>query len=122
MADRDILEALVTELEEGKPDLAAAFSIMTAIHADPAELAAAGYRYADYLRRFAQAAEMLDVGALSETAHYLEENSRAFSGLVSTERVEPERHRLFEEWPDFILAVLRTPSDEAAIVNTLQAP
>ena len=65
MADKGVVEALCAELQEGESELADALSGIVAPDAAESDVVGHIQRYADYLRRFANAAEnLITVGGL----------------------------------------------------------
>ena len=67
MADQEVLEALCAELREGESELADALSGIVAQDAERSAVIGEIERYAEYLRRFANAADMFDLPAVSYT-------------------------------------------------------
>jgi len=115
MADQDVVDALCAELQEGESELADALSGIVAPDAAKSDVAGQVQRYADYLRRFANAAEMLDLPAVKELAGFFESNALALAELTSEDRGHVERRSLFAEWPQLLGAFLARPDDASTL-------
>ena len=115
MADQDVVDALCAELQEGESELADALSGIVAPDAAESDVAGQVQRYADYLRRFANAAEMLDLPAVKELAGFFESNALALAELTSEDRGHVERRSLFAEWPQLLGAFLARPDDASTL-------
>ncbi|NIP45674.1 MAG: hypothetical protein GWN21_04725, partial [Gammaproteobacteria bacterium] len=77
MADREVIDALCAELEEGQSELADALSEIVSPDAEHPAVADAIERYTEYLRRFANAADMFDLPAIKELAEFFQSNALA---------------------------------------------
>lgn len=115
MADRDVVDALRAELEEGELELADALAGIVAPDAD--QMTAVGHiqRYAEYLRRFANAADMLDVPSIKELAGFFESNVLTLVDESPEDRGRIERRSLFAEWPQLLSGFLSRPDDASSL-------
>ena len=77
---------LCAALQDGESELADALSGIVAPAAAESNVVGHIQRYADYLRRFANAAEMLDLPAVKELAGFFESNALALAELTSEDR------------------------------------
>ena len=94
MADREVVDALRAELEGGESELADALSGIAAADAEPSVVAGHIERYAEYLRRFANAADMFDLSAIKELAGFFESNAIALADASPEDRGHVERHEV----------------------------
>jgi chemotaxis protein histidine kinase CheA len=115
MANKDVVDALCSELQEGESELAGALSEIVA--PDAAEPIVIGHiqRYADYLHRFANAADMLDLPAVKELAGFFESNALALADASAEDRSHIERRNLFAEWPQLLGSFLAKPDDASSL-------
>jgi len=120
MAEKEILDALRAELDEGEAELAAALESITAPGAGADIVEAEGQRYTEYLRRFANAADMLEMPALKELTGFLEVNARALVAASGEDRSHDERRELFSAWPSLLRAFLDAPSDPSTLGRLLR--
>lgn len=111
MANQDVIDALRSELEEGQSELAAALTGIVAPDAPEPEIGASIQRYAEYLRRFANAASMLDLPAIMELTGFFESNALALAESGREDRGHAERRSLFAEWPQLLAGFLAKPDD-----------
>ena len=115
MADKGVVDALCAELREGESELADALSGIVTPDAAESDVAGHIQRYAGYLRRFANAAEMLDLPAVKELAGFFESNALALAELTSEDRGHVERRSLFAEWPQLLGGFLAKPDDASTL-------
>ena len=115
MVDKDVVDALCAELQEGESELADALSGIVAPDAAKSDVVGPIQRYADYLRRFANAAEMLDMPSVKELAGFFESNALALAELTSEDRGHVERRSLFAEWPQLLRGFLARPDDASTL-------
>ena len=115
MANQDVIDALRTELEEGQSELAEALAGIVAPDADEQSVGANIQRYAEYLRRFANAASMLDLPAVMELAGFFESNALALAEAPREDRGHAERRSLFAEWPQLLAGFLARPDDASSL-------
>lgn len=115
MANQDVVDALCAELEEGESELAGALAEIVAPDADESSVITHIDRYADYLRRFANAADMLDLPAVKELAGFFESNALALAEAAPEDRGHVERRSLFAEWPRLLGAFLTKPEDASTL-------
>jgi chemosensory pili system protein ChpA (sensor histidine kinase/response regulator) len=115
MANQDVVDALCAELEEGESELAGALAEIVAPDADESSVVTHIDRYADYLRRFANAADMLDLPAVKELAGFFESNALALAEAAPEDRGHVERRSLFAEWPRLLGAFLSKPEDPSTL-------
>lgn len=115
MANQDVLDALCAELQEGESELADALSEIVAPDAGPSSVADHIERYADYLRRFANAADMLDLPAVKELAGFFESNALALADATPEDRGHVQRRSLFAEWPQLLGSFLAKPDDASSL-------
>ena len=115
MADQDVVGALCAELQEGESELADALSGIVAPDAVESDVVGHIQRYSDYLRRFSNAAEMLDLPAVKELAGFFESNALALAELTSEDRGHVERRSLFAEWPQLLSGFLAKPDDASTL-------
>ncbi|MEE8286066.1 MAG: ATP-binding protein, partial [Gammaproteobacteria bacterium] len=115
MADQDVIDALCAELQEGESELADALSGIVAPDAAESDVVGHIQSYSDYLRRFANAAEMLDLPAVKELAGFFESNALALAELTSEDRGHVERRSLFAEWPQLLSGFLAKPDDASPL-------
>ena len=115
MADQDVVDALCAELQEGESELADALSGIVAPDAVESDVVGHIQRYSDYLRRFSNAAEMLDLPAVKELAGFFESNALALAELTSEDRGHVERRSLFAEWPQLLSGFLAKPDDASTL-------
>ena len=115
MADQDVVDALCAELQEGESELADALSGIVAPDAAESDVVGHIQSYSDYLRRFANAAEMLDLPAVKELAGFFESNALALAELTSEDRGHVERRSLFAEWPQLLSSFLAKPDDASSL-------
>ena len=115
MADQDAIDALCAELQEGESELADALSGIVTPDAGEATVIGHIQRYADYLRRFANAADMLDLPAVKELASFFESNALALAEASSEDRGHVERQSLFAEWPQLLSGFLAKPDDASTL-------
>lgn len=115
MADRDVVEALCEELREGEAELADALSGIVAPDADQSTVVANIQRYSEYLRRFANAADMLDVPSIKELAGFFESNVLTLAEAPAEDRSHVERRSLFAEWPQLLRSFLSKPDDASSL-------
>ncbi|GMQ76106.1 MAG: hypothetical protein BMS9Abin01_1371 [Gammaproteobacteria bacterium] len=115
MADQDVVDALCAELQDGESELADALSGIVA--PDAGESAVVGHiqRYSDYLRRFANAADMLDLPAVKELVGFFESNALALGDASPEDRGQVERRSLFAEWPQLLSGFLARPADTSTL-------
>lgn len=118
MADREVIDALCAELEEGESELADALSEIVSPDAEHPAVADALERYTEYLRRFANAADMFDLPAIKELAEFFQSNALALVDVAPEERGQVERRSLFAEWPQLLVGFLAKPAD-ASILGRL---
>jgi len=115
MANQDVVDALCAELQEGESELAGALSEIVAPDADESSVIEHIQRYADYLRRFANAADMLDLPAVKELAGFFESNVLALADATPEDRGHVERRSLFAEWPRLLSDFLAKPDDTSSL-------
>ena len=113
MADREVVDALCEELREGESELSDILSGIVAADAERSAVAADIDRYAEYLRRFANAADMFDLPAIKELAGFFEANALALGDVSPEDRGHVERQSLFAEWPRLLIGFLAKPDDGA---------
>jgi chemosensory pili system protein ChpA (sensor histidine kinase/response regulator) len=112
MAEQEVLDALCTELEEGESELALALAGLLAPGAGAVEMAD---RYAEYLRRFANAADMFELPSLKVLAEFFESNALALSHSSSEDRGRSERRELFGQWPKLLVAFLKDTANTTSL-------
>ena len=115
MTGHEALDALGAELKEGESELADALSGIVVPDADESTVNGHIQRYSDYLRRFANAADMLDLPAIKELAGFFESNALALAGASQEDRGHVERQSLFAEWPRLLGAFLAHPDDASML-------
>ena len=115
MANQDVVDALCAELQEGESELAGALSEIVAPDSDEASVIEHIRLYADYLRRFANAADMLDLPAVKELAGFFESNALALGDATPEDRGHVERQSLFAEWPRLLSDFLAKPDDTSSL-------
>ena len=115
MTGHEAIDALGAELKEGESELADALSGIVTPDSDESAVIDHIQRYADYLRRFANAADMLDLPAVKELAEFFESNALALVEASQEDRGHVERQSLFAEWPQLLGAFLATPDDASAL-------
>ena len=115
MANQDVVDALCAELQEGESELAGALSEIVAPDAGESAVIEHIQRYADYLRRFANAADMLDLPAVKELAGFFESNALALVDATPEDRGHVERQSLFAEWPRLLSGFLANPDDTSSL-------
>jgi hypothetical protein len=115
MADHDVVDALCAELQEGESELADALAGIVAQDADRSTIVGHIQRYAEYLRRFANAADMLDVPSIKELAGFFESNVLALVDASPEDRGRVERGSLFAEWPQLLSGFLSKPDDPSSL-------
>lgn len=111
MANQDVVDALCAELQEGQSELADALTGIVATDAAESAVSANIQRYAEYMRRFANAASMLDLPATMELAGFFESNALALADSAREDRGHAERRSLFAEWPQLLTGFLAKPDD-----------
>ncbi len=111
MADRDVVDALCAELQDGESELADALSGIVALDTGESAVVSHIQRYSDYLRRFANAADMLDLPAVKELVGFFESNALALRDASPEDRGHVERQSLFAEWPQLLSGFLAKPAD-----------
>ena len=115
MANQDVIDALCAELQEGESELAAALSKIVAPDAAESSVIDQIQHYADYLRRFANAADMLDLPSVKELAGFFESNALALTDATPGDRGHVERQSLFAEWPQLLSGFLARPDDASGL-------
>lgn len=115
MASQDIVDALCAELQDGESELAGALAEIVAPDATEPSVIRHIQRYADYLRRFANAADMLDLPAIKELAGFVETNVLALADATPDDRGHVERQSLFAEWPQLLGSYLSKPDDASGL-------
>lgn len=115
MADQDVIDALCAELREGEAELSDALSGIVAPDAEQSAVAKEIEHYAEYLRRFANAADMFDLPAMKELAVFFEANALALGEASPEDRGHVERQSLFAEWPQLLIGFLSTPEDASTL-------
>jgi chemosensory pili system protein ChpA (sensor histidine kinase/response regulator) len=115
MANQDVVDALCAELQEGESELAEALSEIVAPDRDETSVIEHIQRYTDYLRRFANAADMLDLPAVKELAGFFESNALALADATPEDRGHVERQSLFAEWPRLLSNFLAKPDDTSSL-------
>jgi len=115
MANQDVVDALCAELQEGESELAGALSQIVAPDGDESSVIEHIRLYADYLRRFANAADMLDLPAVKELAGFFESNALALEDATPEDRGRVERQSLFAEWPRLLSDFLAKPDDTSSL-------
>jgi chemosensory pili system protein ChpA (sensor histidine kinase/response regulator) len=118
MSDQEVLEALCAELREGESELADALSGIVAPDAERSAVIGQIERYAEYLRRFANAADMFDLPAIKELAEFFQSNALALADAPADDRSHVERRSLFAEWPQLLIGFLDN-SDDASMLGRL---
>ena len=118
--DRDVLDALLGELREGETDLADALAEVSAADATQQSVSANAARYCEFLRRFGNAAEMLDLPSLKELVAFFESNARGLAEAPVTERTHEERQDLFSQWPKLLGDFLAKPADPATLGHLMR--
>jgi chemosensory pili system protein ChpA (sensor histidine kinase/response regulator) len=111
MANQDVVDALCAELQEGQSELADALTGIVATDAAESAVSVNIQRYAEYLRRFSNAASMLDLPAIMELAGFFESNALALADSAREDRGHAERRSLFAEWPQLLAGFLARPDD-----------
>jgi len=120
MANQDVVDALSAELQEGEAELAGALLEIVTPDADPAAVTSHIQRYADYLRRFANAADMLDLPAVKELAGFFESNALALADATPEDRGQVQRRSLFAEWPQLLGAFLSSSNDGTSLSRLMR--
>jgi chemotaxis protein histidine kinase CheA len=115
MANQDVVDALCAELQEGESELSGALSEIVAPDAGESSVIRHIQRYADYLRRFANAADMLDLPAVKELAGFFESNALALADATPEHRGHVERQSLFAEWPRLLSGFLANADDASSL-------
>lgn len=115
MADRDVVDALYAELRDGSSELAEALAGIVSPDASESAVNEQIHRYSDYLRRFANAADMLDLPSLKELAGFFESNALALGHASQEDRGHVERQSLFAEWPELLGGFLAKPDDASTL-------
>jgi len=118
MVNQDVVDALCAELQEGESELANALSEIVAPDTGDLSVIRHIQRYADYLRRFANAADMLDLPAVTELAGFFKSNALALAEATAEDRRHVERQSLFAEWPRLLSGFL-AKSDDASSLGRL---
>jgi chemosensory pili system protein ChpA (sensor histidine kinase/response regulator) len=111
MANQDVVDALCAELQEGQAELADALTGIVATDATESAVSVNIQRYAEYMRRFANAASMLDLPGVMELAGFFESNALALAETAREDRGHAERRSLFAEWPQLLAGFLSRPDD-----------
>jgi chemosensory pili system protein ChpA (sensor histidine kinase/response regulator) len=115
MADQDVIDALCAELREGESELSEALSGIVAPDAEQSAITSQIERYSEYLRRFANAADMFDLPAMKELAGFFESNALALADASPEDRGHVERRSLFAEWPQLLVSFLTKPDDASTL-------
>jgi chemosensory pili system protein ChpA (sensor histidine kinase/response regulator) len=115
MAEQDVVEALCAELQEGESELSEALSGIVASDAEQSAVVGHIERYSEYLRRFANAADMFDLPAIKELAGFFESNALALADASPEDRGHVERRSLFAEWPQLLSGFLAKPDDASTL-------
>ena len=115
MANQDVVDALCAELQEGESELAGALAAIVVPDAEESSVIGHIQRYADYLRRFANAADMLDLPAVKELAGFFESNALALVDATPEDRGHVERQSLFAEWPRLLSDFLAKADDVSSL-------
>jgi chemotaxis protein histidine kinase CheA/CheY-like chemotaxis protein len=115
MANQDVVDALCAELQEGESELAGALAAIVVPDAEESSVIGHIQRYADYLRRFANAADMLDLPAVKELAGFFESNALALVDATPEDRGHVERQSLFAEWPRLLSDSLAKADDVSSL-------
>ncbi|MDX2314760.1 MAG: response regulator [Gammaproteobacteria bacterium] len=115
MANQDVVDALCAELQEGESELAGALAAIVVPDAEESSVIGHIQRYADYLRRFANAADMLDLPAVKELAGFFESNALALVDATPEDRGHVQRQSLFAEWPRLLSDFLAKADDTSSL-------